>query len=257
MQWFDTHAHLDDEQFHGALDGVLDRAGRAGVTRVLTVGTTAASSDACVQIARRFEQVYAAVGIQPNDGAAASATDWERVVALSRDERVRAIGETGLDAHWDFTPWAVQRELFERHVHLAQATGLPLVIHMRDCEGPLVAMLEEARARGPLSGVMHAFTGTLETARSCLRLGLYISFAGMVTFRNARALREVASEIPDDRIVLETDAPYLSPHPHRGQRPNEPALLVHTARCIAETRGVSLEQLAQRTTLNARELLAV
>jgi TatD DNase family protein len=254
---FDTHAHLDDEQFHEDLDSLIQRAQRAGVANVMAVGTTAASSRAAVAIAHRFEPVHAAVGIQPNYGRDAQEEDWNRIVELANDAKVRAIGETGLDAYWDFTPFAAQQSLFARHLQLAQSKDLPFVVHMRDCEHATVEMLREARGRGPLRGVMHSFTGDAATAEACLELGLHISFAGMVTFTKSHELREVARSIPEDRILIETDAPYLSPHPHRAQRPNEPAMLVHTARCLAEVRGVSLETLAAQTSQNARQLFRI
>ncbi len=255
MELFDTHAHLDDEQFGGSVRDVIDRARRASVTSILTVGATRASSEAAVEIARQFpDRVWAAVGIQPNYGGASTDDDWERVVELARDPRVRGIGETGLDAYWDYTPWNTQRRLFAAHMRLSRETGLPLIIHMRDCGEAVVEMLREARADGPLVGVMHSFTGGPETAAQCLALGLYLSFAGMLTYKKSQALRAIAQTIPEDRLLIETDAPYLAPHPHRGRRPNEPALLVHTAQCLADVRGMTLDAVAAVTSANARRL---
>ena len=252
--FFDTHAHLDDEQLVGQVDAVVERAAQASVGTIVTVGTTAASSQTSVALARRLEPVVAAVGIQPNYVSAAAADDWSRIVELANDDHVVAIGETGLDAYRDYTPFDLQKELFRRHISLARDTGLPFIVHMRDCGQEMLELLQEAAATGPLRGVMHSFTGDLALANSCLDLGLHISFAGMVTFKKSTALRDVARAIPADRLLLETDAPYLSPHPHRGQRPNEPALLIHTARCVAEVRDVSLNDLAHRTTENAKGL---
>lgn len=254
MELFDTHAHLDDEQFHGQLSGVLQRGRMSGVATILTVGTTRASSETSVRIASQFPQVYAAVGIQPNCGAQSVADDWDHVVKLARDPRVRAIGETGLDAYWDCTPFDVQQRLFDAHLRLSQEIGLPVIVHMRDCGVATVEMLVAARARGPLCGVMHSFTGTPNIARQCLALGLHISFSGIVTFKKSGELREIARMVPDDRIVIETDSPYLAPHPQRGKKPNEPAWLVHTAQCLADVRGVPLELFAESTTANARRL---
>jgi TatD DNase family protein len=256
MRLFDTHAHLDDEQFEGIRDEVLARARRAGVERIIAVGTTAASSDTCLRLAGRYEQVDAAVGIQPNYCKDASDADWDGIVRLADDRRVVALGETGLDRYWDFTPLEVQRDFFDRHLRLSQATGLPFIVHMRDCGEDILEMLEAARRRGPLAGVMHSFTGDAPLAARCLDLGLFISFAGMVTFKKSVELREVAATIPDDRILIETDAPYLSPHPHRGRRPNEPELIQHTARCLAETRGNDPEDFAALTSRNANTLFA-
>ncbi len=254
IELFDTHAHLDEETLQENLEEVLERSLREGVRTILSVGTSAASSAAAVTIAQQWPHVYAAVGIQPNYGVHATTEDWQQVVELAGHPRVRAIGETGLDRHWDFTPWDIQCELFDRHLQLALQYDLPFIVHMRDCSAETVALLRAARDRAPLRGVMHSFTGDLETARACLELGLYISFAGMVTFRKATDLRAIAAEIPADRILLETDSPYLSPHPLRGKTPNEPARITHTAQCLADVRGVSLAVFAEQTTANARKL---
>lgn len=253
----DTHVHLDEEQFAGQQQAIVARARQAGVIGMVAVGTTAASSQKCVALAQGFEDVVAAVGIQPNYVAEAATGDWDQVVALARSPRVVALGETGLDRHWDFTPFPVQQDYFDRHLRLAQRYDLPVIIHLRDCAAELLEMLRETCGRGPLRGVLHAFSGDAATATECLELGLFISFAGMVTYPKSTELRETARGIPSDRILLETDAPYLSPHPHRGQRPNEPALLVHTAACLAQLRGVDAPLFAAQTTANARRLFGI
>ena len=250
----DTHAHLDEDQIAPILGDVLRRAGEAGVTSIVTVGTTAASSVRCVELSQSCETVYAAVGLQPNYCGEAAATDWDAIVQLASGDRVVALGETGLDRYWDFTSFDTQQDYFDRHLRLSQQLDRPFIVHMRDCDDDVVAMLEEARCRGSLRGVMHSFTGSIGTARRCLELGLHISFAGMVTYKKSESLREIAREVPDDRILIETDSPYLSPHPHRGQRPNEPALIVHTAACLAEARQVDLPTFARQTSENARQL---
>jgi len=251
--FIDTHAHLDAEEFADDRDAVIQRAVAAGVTTTVSVGIGAASSAAAVSLAARHADVYAAVGIQPNYCAEAAPGDWDRIVDLLHAEGIVALGETGLDRHWDFTPFDVQQDYFERHLRLAQKTGLPFIVHTRESEADVLAMLREAHARGPLSGVMHSFVGDAATAAECLSMGLYVSFAGMVTFKKSDALRAVAAEIPADRILIETDSPYLSPHPLRGKR-NESANVVHTARCLAEVRGLSLEAFAEQTTANAQRL---
>ena len=256
MQFFDTHCHLDDEQFAADRPGVVRRAQAAGVTTVIAVGVTAASSSACIELATRHEGVAAAVGIQPNYCGEAKPSDWDEVTDLAQRSEVVAIGETGLDRYWDYTPFDVQQEFFQRHLNLSQQCALPFVVHMRDCQADILAMLRDARRQGPLHGVMHSFTGSDDGARECLELGLHISFAGMVTYKKSTELREIAGHVPDDRLLIETDAPYLSPHPKRSQRPNEPSLLVHTAECLADVRGVPLEQFAQQTTQNAKLLFA-
>lgn len=250
----DTHAHLDDEQFDATRAEVVQRAWDAGVTTIVTVGTTAASSAANVRLAQSFPGLLAAVGIQPNYASQAAPGDWDQIVSLADPSQVVALGETGLDRYWDFAPWAVQQDYFDRHLRLAQARGLPVVIHMRDCAEEMLQMLAEARQRGPVQGVMHSYTGDLETARQCLELGLHISFAGMVTFKKSQALRDVARTIPDDRILIETDSPYLAPEPMRGRRPNEPAWLVHTAACLAAERGMPVPDFARLTCTNAARL---
>ncbi len=257
MDLFDTHLHLDDEQYDGARDEVVRRANTAGVQSMVAVGTTAASSQVCVDLAGQYDSVLAAVGIQPNYCAEAGEGDWDKVVSLAEQPRVVALGETGLDRYWDYTPFEVQQDYFDRHLRLSQQLDLPFIVHMRDCGSDIVEMLREARQHGPLRGVMHSFTGDAELAKECLELGLEISFAGMVTYKKSDDLRAVAASIPDGRILIETDAPYLSPHPKRGQRPNEPALIVHTAECLARVRGVDLETFSQLTTYNARRLFGI
>ncbi len=254
--WFDTHAHLDQEEFADDLAEVLERANQAGVGGIVAVGTTATSSQATVALARRHAQVYAAVGIQPNYVAQAEPGDWQRVVELAGEPRVVAVGETGLDCYWDYSPLDLQQDYFDRHLRLAQERALPFIVHTRQSDAEVLVMLREARRRGPLAGVMHSFTGGPETAAECCELGLYISFAGMVTFKKSVELREVAATVPADRLLIETDSPYLSPHPLRGRR-NEPAHLIHTGACLAAERGLSIEQLAAQTTANARRLFGL
>jgi TatD DNase family protein len=253
----DTHAHLDDEQFAATRDEIVRRARQAGVLAIVAVGTDVASSHRSVQLAGQYGEVFAAVGIQPNYGGEAAPGDWDQIVRLADADRVVAVGETGLDRYWDHTPFDVQRDYFDRHLRLAQHKDLPVVVHMRDCEQEMLMMLEEACRRGRLRGVMHSFTGSAETAARCLELGLHLSFAGMVTYKKSSGLREVACAVPGERLLIETDCPYLSPHPRRGQRPNEPSLIVHTAACLAEVRGVEPAALAAQTTDNARRLFRI
>jgi TatD DNase family protein len=250
----DTHAHLDDEKFEADLAEVLQRAAAAGIERVVTIGTTAATSDTAVALAAANPLLVAAVGIQPNNVAEAAARDWDRVVALAQQPGVVALGETGLDRYWDFTPFDAQEGYFARHLELARRLGLPVVIHCREAEADVVRMLRADFDRhGPVRGVMHSFTGDAATATACLQMGLFVSFAGMVTYKNAANLREVARHIPLDRLLVETDSPYLAPVPQRGKR-NEPAFVVHTAACLAFEHGLEPAQLAEQTTRNAREL---
>jgi TatD DNase family protein len=254
---FDTHAHLDDERFRDDLPAVVERASAAGVTKIVCVATTTADSDRCVEIAGRFSTVWASVGIQPNHVAEAKPGDWETVERLVAAPRVVALGETGLDRHWDFTPFPQQEDYFARHLALSRRTGLPVIIHCREAEADVVRMLRaDFDRQGPVRGVMHSFTGDEPTANACLEMGLYMSFAGMVTYKNAAGLRAIAATVPADRLLVETDCPYLAPVPVRGQR-NEPAYVAHTAALLAQVRGEQVEELAAQTTRNAQALFGV
>jgi TatD DNase family protein len=256
-QLIDTHAHLDDERFGYDLALVLQRAQAAGVSPILAIATTASSSVTCVALAAEYAPLYASVGIQPNHIAEASVGAWDEVVALAASAKVVALGETGLDRHWDYTPFAAQEDYFARHLDLARHRNLAVVIHCREAEADTVRMLRaDFERHGPVRAVMHSFTGDLATAEACLAMGLTISFAGMVTYKNAQALRDVAAKVPLDRLVVETDSPYLAPVPVRGQR-NEPAHIAHTAACLADVLGVTSEVIADQTTRNARALFGL
>lgn len=251
----DTHAHLTDETLLPILEAVLDEAQAAGVGAMLAVATDLASSHACLELAERYSAIRASVGIHPNYSAAAGPGDFEAICELAGHRRVAAIGETGLDRHWDDSPWEVQVENFTKHIELSRTSGHPVIIHTRDCAEETLELLQrETRERGPFRGVLHSFTGPQAVADGCLELGLYISFAGMLTYKNAADLRAIARTIPADRLLVETDCPYLTPHPFRGQRPNKPSLVVHTLACLAEVRGCTAEVLAEQTTRNAETL---
>jgi len=249
----DTHAHLADSRLASRLSEVLDSARSAGVNRVIAVATTALDSRVVVDLCREHPEVSAAVGIHPNDAFEATGEDWTTIETLATDLGVVAIGETGLDRHWDRTPFALQQNFFDRHLRLAHDLGLAVVIHSRDCHGDIVAQLRELGR--PVRGVLHSFTGSWEEAEELLEVGLHISFAGMLTFANKSLdpLRQAASLVPADRLLVETDSPYLSPVPHRGKS-NEPCRVVHTATKLAEIRGISLQELAEITTANANGL---
>lgn len=254
--FFDSHAHLDQEEFASTLPEVVSRARQAGVTDVLLVGVTPDSSERSIELAQQH-QLHAAVGIQPNYVAEVTSNAWDRILDLAGRPGVVALGETGLDRYWDNSPLELQQDYFDRHLRLSQKIEKPFVVHLRNSEQEILTMLREARRRGPLSGVMHSYTGTLEGALECIEMGLYISFAGMLTYKNAADIREVAAALPLDRLLVETDSPYLSPEPVRKMRPNEPAHVVHTCRRLAETRGQSLEEVARATTANARRLFKI
>jgi TatD DNase family protein len=249
----DTHAHLDDPRLLNQLDAVLDRARQAGVTQVVAIGTTADSTDAVLRICSTRRGLFSAIGIQPNHVAEARPGDWGRVAERVGEPRVVAVGETGLDRYWDDTPFPRQQDYFDRHLALASDHDLPVVIHCRECESDIVSQL--GRLGRPVSGILHSFTGTWDDAQAFLELGLHLSFAGMVTFRNPSLdpLRDVAARMPLDRLLVETDSPYLSPHPFRGKT-NEPARVAVTCARIAELRGMEPTELARVTTENARRL---
>jgi TatD DNase family protein len=250
----DTHAHLDDEQLATDLPAVLLRASAAGVTRVVAVATSAASSAACLALAERHSEVSPTAGIHPNHITKEPPNAWDRVAEVVAEPRVVGIGETGLDRHWDDTPFPLQQDYFARHLEASRRHSKPVVIHCREAEADVLAMLQhEFDQHGPIHGVMHSFTGNEETAAACLAMGLYLSFAGMLTYKNASALRAVAATVPLERLLVETDSPYLAPGPLRGKR-NQPANVVHTAECLAGLHRVSFEEMAERTTRNARAL---
>ena len=271
MEFTDSHVHLDDQQFDSIRQEVIGRAIEAGVTRMICIGTDAKTSRKSVEIAKAHSSVYAAVGIQPNHTTNVSPDDWPQIKSLAKDPKVIAIGETGLDHYWDYAPLDIQEDYFERHLELSRTANLPFIIHMRDpkaeavadgvspvaCADHIFQVVQRFAGGANLRGVMHSFTGDADYASRFLDLGLHISFAGMVTFKKSHELRKVARIVPDDRLLIETDAPYLSPHPKRGQRPNEPALVVHTAECLAEVRGVSLQDIARITTANAKSLFGI
>lgn len=253
---WDTHAHLDGSAFAEDRDEVVRRAIASGVEGIVAVGITAKSSSLVLDLAGIYPGVYPAVGIHPNEIQKAGPGDWERIVELSGKQEVVAIGETGLDRYWDDTPFPIQEEWFARHLELARRRNLPIIIHCREAEEDALRMLRDAHNQhGPVKGIMHSFSGSEQTATGCLEMGLHLSFAGMITYKNAAALREVARQVPRERLLVETDCPYLTPVPFRGKR-NEPAHVIHTARCLAELHGVSLEEMAAITSHNARNLFS-
>jgi len=257
MPWIDTHCHLDEESFHHEIEAVVQRAHEMGVEAMITIGTTLAGSRLAVALAERFPSVYAAVGIHPNYAQTAADTDWAEIEQLAAaSPKVVAVGETGLDRYWDHTPLDVQQDYFRRHLELSRRLGKPFIVHCREAEADVLAELHQAAQAGPLNGVMHSFAGSRETAKACLELGLYLSFSGMITFRRSDELREVACEVPEDRLFVETDAPYLAPVPQRGKR-NEPAFVSHTGGYLAEIRGVSKDHLGEVTTRNARQFFGL
>ncbi|HZN49306.1 MAG TPA: TatD family hydrolase [Methylomirabilota bacterium] len=249
---FDTHAHLHFPEFAGDLDAVLARARAAGVRRMVTIGTDVATSRAAAALAAREPDVWAAVGIHPHEAADADEAALTEIERLASAPRVVAIGETGLDFFRDRSPREAQTRAFTAQVALARRLGKPVLVHCRDAHAETLALLA---ADGPLErgGIMHCFSGDVALARRCIELGLLVSLAGPVTYPKPGALPDVARAIPADRLVVETDCPFLPPQPYRGKR-NEPAYLAITAARVAELRGEPLADLAGRMSENARAL---
>ena len=257
MAFIDTHAHLNDEQLSTNLDEVMARCNQENVESVICIGIDEKTSLEAVEIADRYDNVFAAVGIQPNYVSQVSENCMDVIKQLCSHPKSVAIGETGLDRYWDYAPFPLQQTYFRQHIELSLELKMPFVVHMRDCAPDIVSVLWEYESKFPLSGVMHSYTGDLESANRCVDAGLHISFAGMVTYKKAEELRKVASSLPLERLLIETDAPYLSPHPHRGKRPNEPSMVVHTAACLAELHDMSAEDFGAVTTANAKALFGI
>src|SRR5262245_30521539 len=252
----DSHCHLDFKDFDGELDAIMARAAARGVHTMVTIGTKLREFDRVRAIAERYDHVYCTVGVHPHEAEAEdAAASVDRLVALAQHPKVVGIGETGLDFYYDHSPRDQQAKVFAMHIEAARQTGLPLIIHCRDADPEMARTLKEARARGPVSGLIHCFSSTEELSTAALEVGFSISLSGIVTFKNAVELRKIAEKIPDDRLLVETDAPYLAPVPHRGKR-NEPAFVADTAAFLAQLRGVTPELLAQQTTDNFFKLFA-
>lgn len=257
----DTHAHLHDAKFDADREAVIERMREAGVAAVVTIGTDLPASRAAVELAARHPDIWATVGVDPHEAASFNAETLAELRDLARSPHVVAIGEIGLDYYWDKAPRPVQAQVFEQQLALALELGLPVVIHNREAHADTLTMLRAWatdhpwQGRRPL-GVLHCFSGDVAMALEAAELGFLISLAGPVTFKNAKKPVAVAREVPLNALVIETDAPYLSPHPHRGQR-NEPARVRLVAERIAEIRGIPFEVVAQATTANARALFGL
>jgi TatD DNase family protein len=251
----DTHCHLDDANCPGGAAATLERARGAGVGGflVIGVGATTAPAREAVALARQERDVRAAVGLHPHDAREATAEVRDELARLAASPEVTAVGEIGLDYHYDHSPRDVQQEVFRHFLGLARALKKPTVIHTREAAADTLRILREERAR-EVGGIIHCFSEDIAFAREALDLGFFLSFSGIVTFKSARSIQEVAAWAPADRILVETDAPYLAPVPFRGKR-CEPAHVVHTARFVAQLRGLDFDELAALTTANARGLV--
>jgi TatD DNase family protein len=250
MQLIDSHCHLDGPKFAHDLDAVLDRAAAAGVTKMMTIGT--GEIDAAIKVADRHEPVYATIGVHPHDAAMVTSRTLDDLRALGSHPKVLAFGEIGLDYHYDHAPREVQREVFQAQLALARDLQLPVVIHTREAWDDTMRILRE-HWQGP--GIIHCFTGDAAQAREALDLGFHLAFGGVITFNTATAAREAAAIVPDDRLLIETDAPFLAPIPWRGKR-NEPSFIAHTAAKLAEVRGAAAAHIAQITSRNFETLTA-
>jgi len=246
----DSHCHLDyfDEE-DGELDAVIARARASGVGTLLTIGTRISKFDEVLRIAERYDDVYCSVGIHPHEAASEPEVDAARIVELCHHPKVVGIGETGLDFHYDHSPRDRQIEVFRTHIAAAIEAELPLIVHSRNADAETARILSEAAADQGIAGLIHCFSTTRQLSDVAIKIGFMISFSGILTFKNALELREIAREIPSERLLVETDAPYLAPVPHRGKR-NEPAYVAHTARYLAELRDTPAEDLASATTAN-------
>ena len=245
----DSHCHLDFPDFAEEIDAVVARARSAGIGRMVTISTRVKQHAAVSAIAARFPTVFCSVGTHPHHAHEELDVSTADLVALARAPKVVAIGEAGLDYHYDTGPRAAQEQGFRNHIAAARETGLPLVIHSRDADDDMAAILEEEMGKGAFPAVLHCFTGGPDLAQRAVALGIYVSFTGILTFKKSDALRAIAAALPAERILVETDAPYLAPGPYRGKR-NEPSYVVETARTLAEVRGISAQDIAQQTTEN-------
>ena len=255
MELIDSHAHLDFEDFQGDLDAVVARAAAAGVRRIVAIGLWRAPGsfgNALELATARPETFSATVGVHPHECAKVGEADWLASEALARDPRVVGVGETGLDFHYDLSPRGVQEAAFRRSLRIARAAGKPVVVHVREADEAAARVIRE-EGLPAAGGVIHCFTGDAAAARTYLDLGLHVSVAGIATFKTAGAIREAIRLVPQDRLLVETDSPFLAPVPLRGRR-NEPANVVHVARTVAEVWGLPIEAVAALTTANARRL---
>jgi TatD DNase family protein len=251
----DSHCHLDFPDFAGDLDAIVARAREAGIARFVTISTRIRRHPEVLGIAERFADVFCSVGTHPHQAHEELDIAVEDIIARTRHPKVVAIGEAGLDYHYDFSPRDAQERGFRNHIAAARATGLPLVIHSRSADDDMARILEEETGKGAFPAVLHCFTGGRDLAERAMALGLSISFTGILTFKKSDDLRGIAAALPADRFLVETDAPYLAPGRHRGKR-NEPAFVVETAKVLAEVRGVSFDEIARQTTENFFRLFA-
>ena len=252
---FDTHVHLNDNQFEDDLEEVIERARLNGVERMVVVGFDEKTIKRAMELIDTYDFMYAAIGWHPVDAIDLTDSYLDWIEELTAHPKVVAIGEIGLDYHWDKSPKDIQQAVFRRQIQLAKKLDLPIIIHNREATEDVVAILEEEGA-AEVGGIMHCFSGSPETAKRCLEMNFYISLGGPVTFKNAVKPKEVAKEVPLDRLLIETDCPYLAPHPYRGKR-NEPSYVKLVAEQIADLKEISFDEVARATTENANRLFRI
>jgi TatD DNase family protein len=245
----DSHCHLDFPDFSTEIDAIVARARAADIGRIVTISTRVGRHQQVLAIAERFPDVFCSVGTHPHYSHEEADVDAARLVAISKHPKVVAIGEAGLDYFRNNSPRDAQMQSFRQHIQAARETGLPLVIHSRDCDADMAQILREESGKGAFPAVLHCFTGGRDLAFTAIELGHYVSFTGILTFKNSDALREIAAALPAERVMVETDAPYLAPLPYRGKR-NEPAYVVETAKVLADAHGVPADDIARQTTEN-------
>ncbi|HZL30912.1 MAG TPA: TatD family hydrolase [Pseudolabrys sp.] len=251
----DSHCHLDFPDFAAELDAVVERARAAGVGRMLTICTRVRKFPQVLAIAEKYPDIFCSVGTHPHNAHEELDIGAAALIKLTQHPKVVALGEAGLDYHYDKSPRDAQAQGLRQHIAAARETGLPLVIHSRECDADMSRILEEETGRGAFPAVLHCYTGGRELAFKAMDLGLYLGFTGIITFKNGQDLRDIAKDLPADRILVETDSPYLAPIPYRGKR-NEPSYVVNTAKVLAETRGVPEDEIARQTTENFFRLFA-
>jgi len=252
---FDTHVHLNARQFMEDRDEVIERAQQAGVQYMVVVGFNTETIPLAIEIAEKNEKIYAAVGWHPVDAIYYKEKHLDFIKELSTHEKVVALGEMGLDYHWDTSPKDVQESVFRKQIQLAKEINMPIIIHNRKATDDVIKILQEENAK-EVGGIMHCYSGTVSDVKTCLDMNFHISLGGPVTFKNAPEVKEVAKIIPLDRLLIETDAPYLAPHPHRGKR-NEPAYVTLVAKEIAKLKDMDYEALCRITTENALKLFRI
>ncbi|MDQ0233364.1 TatD family hydrolase [Metabacillus malikii] len=252
---FDTHAHLNAIQYDEDVAEVIERARQENVSHIVVVGFDRETITRAMELIEQYEMIYAAIGWHPVDAIDMTDADLDWIKELSSHPKVVAIGEMGLDYHWDKSPKDVQKEVFRKQIQLAKEVNLPIIIHNRDATEDVVQILREEQA-SVVGGVMHCFTGSLEIAKQCMEMNFYISFGGPVTFKNAKKPKEVVKDIPMDSLLIETDCPYLTPHPFRGKR-NEPSYVKYVAEQIAEIKGITFEEVALKTSDNAMKFFGI